>query len=458
MTDLTRKISRAILSFSLWGIMTAIWGYVWYKFYTEIIQLPYFRRGNWVVIAIYATLLYLITHFYGGYKVGFYRRGDIIFSCAMSMIVTNTITYFQVLLIGRMLPVLSNVTPVIYMSLADSAVIWIWATLADKLYQRLNPPRKILCVYGGNRLARSMITKMATRDDKYIVSEAVNIDEGLFSVLERLERFDSVLICDVKSSHRNRILKYCYANDIRVYMLPKISDVLIRGANEIHLFDSPLLLIRNSGISTEQQVLKRIFDIALCTAALIFFSPLMLIIALAVKAYDRGSILYKQERLTLGGKRFMLYKFRSMIENAEAQGGIQLANEDDSRITPVGEIIRKIRFDELPQLINIIKGDMSIVGPRPERPEIAAEYKKTIPEFDFRLKVKAGLTGYAQVLGKYNTTPYDKLKLDLIYITGYSFQLDIKLILMTIKILFMRHSTEGIANGALTAADNDEGD
>ena len=140
----------------------------------------------------------------------------------------------------------------------------------------------------------------------------------------------------------------------------------------------------------------------------------------------------------------MIYKFRSMVVNAEGDGKARLAAENDKRITPVGQFIRKTRLDELPQLINVLKGEMSIVGPRPERPEIIAEYEKKIPEFSCRLKVKGGLTGYAQIYGKYNTTPYDKLKMDMMYIQNYSFLLDIKLILMTAKVIFMKESTEGV--------------
>ena len=173
-------------------------------------------------------------------------------------------------------------------------------------------------------------------------------------------------------------------------------------------------------------------------------SPIMLITALCIKLYDGGPVFYTQDRLTRDGKVFKVYKFRSMKTDAEKDGVARLAGEHDDRITPVGRVIRKVRIDELPQLLNILKGDMSIVGPRPERPELAAENEKIMPEFRYRLKVKAGLTGYAQVLGKYNTTPYDKLRLDLMYIEQYSLLLDIKLILMTIKILFIPESTEGV--------------
>jgi lipopolysaccharide/colanic/teichoic acid biosynthesis glycosyltransferase len=174
------------------------------------------------------------------------------------------------------------------------------------------------------------------------------------------------------------------------------------------------------------------------------------VIAIAIKLYDRGPILYRQERLTRDEKPFWIYKFRSMKVDSE-KAGARLAAKGDDRVTPVGRIIRNIHFDELPQLFNILKGDMSMVGPRPERKVIADQYTERIPEFPFRCKVKAGLTGYAQVYGKYNTTPYDKLKLDLTYIENYSFWLDIKIMLLTFKILFQKENTEGIDVDQVTA-------
>lgn len=443
-----KKLFMFLISAAIWSVLTFIWGWVWYQYYADVIKLPFYRRGNWVVIGIYGFLLFLITQFYGGYRVGYYRRGDVIFSGILSMLVTNGITYLQNSLVDRQL---INFQPIFWMSAVDCALIWIWATWAYKLYIKLNPPRHLLVVYGGSRMTQSLISKMIDRDDKYIIQEAVNIEQGLHSVLPVIDRYKAVLICDVKSGHRNRLLKYCYEHDIRVYMTPKISDILIRGASEINLFDSPLLLSRNEGLQTEQRLIKRGMDILFSGIGMVLAVPFMLIIALAIKIEDKGPVIYSQPRLTRGGQIFRLHKFRSMIVNAEEDCGIRLAGEADERITRVGRVIRRIRFDELPQLINILKGEMSLVGPRPERPEIAAEYRKTMEEFDFRLKVKAGLTGYAQVLGKYNTTPYDKLKLDLMYVSGYSLLLDLQLILQTVKTLFMKESTEGIQEGAKTA-------
>jgi len=255
-------------------------------------------------------------------------------------------------------------------------------------------------------------------------------------VRELIMKYEGAIVCDIPAEQRNDYLKFCFEHSKRAYIAPKISDIIIRGADDIRLFDTPLMLCRNYGLDFEQQLIKRTFDIIFSLIALIPAAPFMIIAAIAVKLYDRGPVFYKQKRLTLHGREFYVYKFRSMIVDAEKDGKARLATEEDERITPVGKILRKFRVDEFPQLLNILKGDMSVVGPRPERPELTEEYKKEMPEFGFRLKVKAGLTGYAQVTGAYDTTPYDKLKMDLMYIENYSIRLDLQIILMTIKTMF----------------------
>ena len=210
-------------------------------------------------------------------------------------------------------------------------------------------------------------------------------------------------------------------------------------------------------MTIEQRVVKRLIDIVCSLILMILSAPFMLVTAAAIKLYDGGPILYKQTRCTRDMKEFQILKFRSMRTDAEKDGVARLAAKNDSRITPVGRFIRKVRIDELPQLFNILSGEMSFIGPRPERPEIIRQYQEDMPEFTFRTKVKAGLAGYAQVYGKYNTTPYDKLKLDLFYIENYSVWLDLKLMLLTLKILFQAESTEGVEQDQTTAMKREKG-
>lgn len=437
-----KNLMKTGLSFVVWSGMTLIWALCWMQNYAEIILRPFGYKGNWLMVAVYAVLVFLFTSFYGGYRIGYYRPGDVMLSGLLAMGITNVVTYLQTCLVGR---AIMEMSPFFWMSALQAVLIVAWAWAANRLYVRCFPPHRLLLIYGGAEQARSLICKLLSREEKYQIQEAIHIDEGLEQVQQRLQHYRAAVLCGLPPKQRNSLLKYCFQHAIRTYTTPKVSDILIRGAVNINLFDTPLLLNRNNGLAWEQQVVKRLMDIAFSLAGLALASPLMLLIACAIKCGDGGPVFYKQKRLTIYGRTFDLYKFRSMIVDAEKEQGAQWALEEDHRVTPVGRVLRRLRLDELPQLWNILKGEMSVVGPRPERPELAEEFRKIMPEFDYRLKVKAGLTGYAQVIGRYNTSIYDKLKMDVMYIAGYSLLEDIKLILMTVKILLMKESTEGVA-------------
>lgn len=180
--------------------------------------------------------------------------------------------------------------------------------------------------------------------------------------------------------------------------------------------------------------IKRVMDIVLSLIGLVIAIPLMLIFGIAIKLESKGPVFYCQERVGKNGKVFMLYKLRSMYQNAE-ENGAKWAEKDDPRVTKVGRIMRKTRIDELPQLFNVLKGDMSIVGPRPERPIFIYQFNEQIPGFVNRLQVKPGLTGWAQVNGGYELGPAEKLEYDLYYIENRSIWMDIKIMLKTVKVI-----------------------
>lgn len=442
-----KRLIRFFTSAILLCLEVGIYWIGWSMYFSKAAGTPFFKRGDWLMIAVYGILLLFFTKMYGGFKVGYFQKNNIIYSHFLSIFLVNVISYLQIALLAKRF-----LNPVLFVAMCfmDIMVISIWTIITDLLFKKIFPPRQMLLIYG-NRPSLTLMHKMNCRKDRYEICRIIHIDVGMDRIKEMIIEYDSVIICDVPSMIRNTILKYCYGKSIRVYVTPKISDILVRSAEEIHLFDTPLLLARNKSLTIEQQVVKRGMDIVISLMALVIALPAMLVTGLCIKLYDKGPVFYKQKRLTLNGKEFYVYKFRSMRVDAEKDGVARLASNNDSRITPIGNFIRKVRLDELPQLWNILKGDMSIVGPRPERPEIANQYKMEMPEFDYRLKVKAGLTGYAQIYGKYNTTPYDKLKLDLTYVQQYSILLDIKLMVLTVKILFMKESTEGIAEGQTTA-------
>lgn len=427
---------------------TSTFGIIWLNFYNSQIEYNFFAKGNWLLFGLYMAILWIFSKIYKGFKIGSHKTADIIVSQVLATVCTNLIIYIQISLIARRM---LEPWPLLLGMLYQTAVIALWAVISGAIFRSLYPAKNIVVIYGVEQSARMIAEKMSTRTDKYHITAMINVSEGLEFICDNIMNYDAVVICDTPNQIRNDILKFCFKHSIRTYLVPKISDIIVRGGDNMELFDTPLIISKNYGLGIEQRAIKRLSDIIMSSVGIIIASPFMLITAIAIKLCDGGPVLYKQKRLTRGGREFNLLKFRSMVVNAESDGVARLASEGDKRITPVGKVIRKIRFDELPQLFNIFVGDMSVVGPRPERPEITREYEKEMPEFSFRLKVKAGLTGNAQVVGKYNTTPYDKLKLDLMYIEKYSLAKDILLILKTIKIIFMpEESTEGIKEGYIT--------
>jgi len=418
----------------------AIYAYVWYGYYNPLLKNPFWRRGNWLIIVLYGVLLLFFLKTYGGLKIGFLKKGNLIYSQILSVVFVNIVTYIQIALIDKKF---HNVLMILVVTLLDVVVIVAWTFVFQWIYGRIFPPRRMLYVHG-NRSTSYLRDKINSREDKYQICRNLDYRCGMERLFKEIDKYDAVIIDDIPSHERNRLIKECYNRSVRTYSAPKISDILIRSSGEMNLFDSPLLLSKNDGLQIEQKIVKRLLDIAISAVGLLITSPLFLLIAISIKCTDRGPVFYKQKRLTQGGKEFKIYKFRTMIQDAEKGGKAVLARDEDDRILPVGKVLRRLRLDELPQLWNILKGDMSMVGPRPERPELMAEIVEEIPEFVYRLKVKAGLTGYAQVYGKYNTTAYDKLKLDLTYIRNYSIFLDLKLILMTPKVMFLKESTEGV--------------
>lgn len=430
------------------ALQLGVYALFWYGYYAERMYLKFYFKGHLLMLFVYVVLLFFFSQMYGGMKVGYLRSGEVMFSQVFATLCVNVITYLQMCLMVRGF---LDALPLFYMTFAEVAVIILWTMASSAIYRKIYSPRNMLVVHG-DRPVEDILHKFATRKDKYRVNKCMHIRRGIGEICEEIETgYDAVVLWDIPAEVRNKIYKYCFGKNIRVYIMPKIPDILIKGAEQLHLFDTPILLTREYVLSVEQRMAKRLIDFVCALILCIVASPIMLLTAVAIKLYDGGPVLYKQVRCTRDMKEFYILKFRSMRTDAEKDGVARLAAKHDDRITPIGRFIRMVRIDELPQLFNILKGEMTFIGPRPERPEIIKQYLEEMPEFVFRTKVKAGLAGYAQVYGKYNTTPYDKLKLDLFYIENYSVWLDIKLMLLTLKILFKPESTEGVDSSQTTA-------
>ena len=442
------KIILYLFKILICCLFTGSMYYCWIKYFNPFVPTPFFKLGNYFLAAVLLFTYVGFVKIYGGFLVGTSPVSDLMFSQIISIAFLQAVAYVIFSLLSYRLV---SVVPFIVMFFAFSAFAVVWVLVIDFIYFKLHAPKKTIVVFN-NVDSYQSIKGIRDIKKRFRVIRTVNSEKtSLEELYEYMKSVDAVFLCGVPSDYRNEVVKKCIATGKIAYVKPKISDTIIRGGRTIQLMNVPVYRCKRSDASLIYQLGKRAADIVFSLVAIIVLSPLMLVVAAAIKAEDGGPVFYKQTRLTLNGKQFKIIKFRSMKTDAEKDGVARLAEDNDDRITKVGRFIRKLRLDELPQLFNILSGSMSIVGPRPERPEIAKEYEESIPEFSLRLQAKAGLTGYAQVYGKYNTPPYDKVQMDLMYIANQSFSEDFRLILMTLKIMFVPSSTEGVDKKQRTA-------
>ncbi len=431
------KIST-ILTALLVTLLTLFFSYTWFMYYRYNMLLFFRIRGSLLIIAIYLVQFIISLTLFEGNRFDYHKFNSLIISQIVALIFTNILTYLQISLFAGKL---TNAIPILYMTLLDIVVIVGLSYISSRVLNKIFHTQDILVIYEDYEPDHTLMSReLSKKNTRHSIKTVINIKD---LKEEELVKHDGVLIYDLHSENRNKILKQCYRNYIPVFVTRKISDIILSTAKDVSLYDTPIMKVQSGSLKLHQQIIKRTMDIVISATALIILSPILLITAIAIKAYDGGHILFIQKRHTKDEKVFNIYKFRSMVVNSDQIISRTATLKNDPRITPVGRIIRKFRIDELPQLINILKGDMSLVGPRPERIEHTEKYKKMIPEFDLRLKVKGGLTGYAQIYGRHNSTPYDKLKMDLIYIQNYSLLMDIRLLLLTLKIVLIKDSSEG---------------
>lgn len=428
-------------------LMTAAFGAMWYLYYADYTRDPFYRRGNYVIIFLFFVIYVMGGRVYEAFLVSYNRIVEMVYSQTLAFLFADLVMFAVSVLLTKGLP---RIWPYALLIGVQILIAALWSVLAHRWYFRTFPPKKTIIVFDMREGLHKVIGEYGL-SKKFEVIDTMSAKECIRN-MRALRKAEVVFLAGVHSKDRNRIIKYCIERNITSFIIPRVGDVLMSGARRVHLFHLPILRLGRYNPPPEYTAVKRLSDIVISLIAIVILSPVMLITAIAIKRTDGGPVFYRQCRLTKDGKKFNVLKFRSMRVDAEKDGVARLSTGDhDDRVTPVGKVIRKVRIDELPQLFNILAGDMSIVGPRPERPEIAAQYEEEMPEFRLRLQAKAGLTGYAQVYGKYNTTPYDKLQMDLMYIAHPSFAQDLRICLATIKILFLPESTEGIAEGAVTA-------
>lgn len=389
-------------------------------------------------VFIYSLLYAFFVYTFELYKIGNIRLVDAFCGQIFATVGTNLLFVIQLGIIMQSVEQLQ-----LKRLAAVTAVQFIlglfFSYLIHQLYMWMVPRKKLVAVIG-EKPEDTVLQNQMMLNQYFEVVEVMYVSQDLSEIMDRARRADGLLLGDLSVAKRNELIRCSFNEGIQIFYMLKIADILVQNSKKYKIYDQMFLMNHNQGLSLWQNCYKRFFDVVLSVVLFLLMLPVALVIMMSIKLEDGGSIFYKQLRVTRNGKEFYIYKFRSMQADAEAEGP-QLAQKGDGRVTKVGRIIRNLHFDELPQLINVIRGDMSLVGPRPERRVFIDEYRKILPEFTSRLKVKAGLTGYAQIYGKYNSNAYDKLKLDLMYINHYSFFMDVKLLFQTVRILFQKEDT-----------------
>lgn len=394
--------------------------------------------GNAAVIVLYVFAYSILVRIYDAFQISKVSRLELFFCQIITLALTDAVFYILLTIIIRALP---DIFIFIVCIISQLIISYFWCLIVSWWYFKAFKKRNAVIIYDSihnlNEIAKhDQFQKSFELMGVYDIDEVKKAPKSERDrwLIDKIKDAEVVFVMEINSHERNVVIKYCVENSISCYDEPKIGDILMMTSRQFNMYNLPIVLIERFSPAPEYMLIKRLSDIFLASLALAVTSPVLLFTALAVKITDGGPVIYKQKRLTKDGRIFEIYKFRSMRIDAEKfTGAVLSSGKDDPRVTKIGRFIRKVRIDELPQLINIIKGDMSIVGPRPERPEIAEQYCKVLPEFRLRLQVRAGLTGYAQVYGRYDSDPYDKLSMDLYYISKAGFAQDLKIMFVTIK-------------------------
>lgn len=435
--------NTAKLILNLWNI--GLFVAVWYLYYNAFAFQRFWLAGSIVSCVIYVCVYYALCNLYQAFRIASTSISDTVFGQTIAFGIADMILYVECCLAHNGF---INILPGI-----GTAVLQIFGSIiivivAKNCMMHYIVPKNTLVLYGrkaSQEQAEQFAERLLKKYKHLFCIIRIAFDHMEKEQLEQMiDSCEAVVLYEVSSDVRGKIMKFCTEKKKVLYFTPHIEDLLCQGSVSKNLLDTPLMKYEYAYESRSGYIGKRIMDVVLSIVFLVLLSPVMLITAIAIKAEDHGPVFFKQKRCTKDGRVFEILKFRSMIVDAEKEG-VTPCRENDSRITKVGKIIRATRIDELPQLINILKNDMSFVGPRPERVEHVEQYMKELPEFAYRFRVKGGLTGYAQIYGKYNTSAYDKLRLDMVYIENQSLLLDIKILMLTFKTVFTPESTEGFS-------------
>lgn len=445
--NILQKAQRTIIFIIKSMMYVLLVGTFFVIFGTEYSWILHMSRTTGVTFVTFCVVELSLVSIYGGYAIGRLKSKPIITSLSLATIATDFVTHLQLCIMNVNENnndhfVYESPELLVLVIAIQFSLIVLFTYFGQSVYFAINKPEKCCVITSSEFALNNVMPKINRFKKQYNVTDMIHFTSP--NVYDIMSQCDTVFIYDVPAKQKVLFTEFCYASNKNVYSSFEMSDIVLMGAKSILLDDKPMVSAVIRDLTFEQRFVKRVMDIIISLVGIIVSGPIMLVAAILIKAEDGGKVLFRQKRATKGGKLFDVYKFRTM---SEVDSTNVSATTNDKRITKIGKYLRKFRIDELPQFFNILKGDMSVVGPRPEMIENVSKYTAELPEFSYRLKVKGGLTGYAQIVGKYNTSPKDKLVLDLMYIEKYSLWLDLKLIMQTITVLFKASdSTKGFSD------------
>ena len=411
-------------------------------------QIRHVSRTLATMALTYVAMAVAMHAVYGGYAVGKKKSKPIISSMSLATLATDLVTYVQLQIMNvnedmnGTLRIFGPDFPwLLLCMLLQVVLIFYWVRLGNNFYFTINPPKRCLVILGSPEEEQAICHKIGVYKLQWKVDRIILWDDP--GVSEAISDTEVVFMGTLPTQAKLELLHICYELHRDVLCKAQLEDIMLSNATQVVVDDAPFLEMSYAKMTLGQRMAKRTIDIVFSALVLIVLSPVLLIIAICIKLEDGGPVVFRQKRMTVGGREFWIRKFRSMKVNADGKAPPISASQHDPRITRVGKVLRCFRLDELLQFWNILKGDMTIVGPRPEMLENVARYKRELPAFAYREKMKAGLTGYAQIEGRYNTSPEDKLMLDMMYIESFSIWLDIKLMFRTFTVFFKKDSTQG---------------
>ena len=426
-----KKLFLMIMTAILIVLWTSTFTYAWFHCYNfkNVIGRRYFFWGYITLLALYAALNLLVGKVFSAFHVIHQQWIEVVLSHGYTVLLVNIATYLELALIGRW-TFMKHVKPMLAVLAVNFILGLLWSALVRFLYANIYPAHEILLIYGKDSTLY-LEQELKKQNEHYHLKTKLPLDAGRENIIREINRHESVMLGDIPTEDREYYIKYCYENKKRCYCQTTLSDILLMSSERVSLSDMTLQLFRNCGLTVEQRIVKRLFDICFSLIIMLIFSWLYLLIAIYIKIIDGGPILSCQECLTRNGKHFRQYKFRTT-----PVGSTEI---NPTKWIRGGHFLMSSHLDELPQFFNVFRGEMSVVGPYPERIQMAEKYEKKHPEFTYRLSVKAGLTGYAKVHGKYSSSKKNQLKMDFYYIQNYSFALDLSILAATLKVLLEPH-------------------